>query len=117
MTKIMHGKVHGRTIELDEDPGVAEGQEVEVQVMRIDERAGKISLAPIDPETNEAYEPPERPREGGDRGGRDRDRGGRDRGRGGRDRGDRGGRGDRDRGPRAEGGDSGGSSGEAPPAE
>ncbi len=32
MTKIMHGKVHGRTIELDEDPGVAEGQEVEVQV-------------------------------------------------------------------------------------
>jgi hypothetical protein len=32
MTKTMHGKVHGRTIELDEDPGVAEGQEVEVQV-------------------------------------------------------------------------------------
>ena len=32
MTKIMHGKVHGRTIELDEDPGVAEGQEVEVQM-------------------------------------------------------------------------------------
>jgi hypothetical protein len=32
MTKILHGKVHGRTIELDEDPGVADGQEVEVQV-------------------------------------------------------------------------------------
>jgi hypothetical protein len=32
MTKILHGKVHGRNIELDEDPGVAEGQEVEVQV-------------------------------------------------------------------------------------
>jgi hypothetical protein len=32
MTKTLHGKVHGRTIELDEDPGVAEGQEVEVQV-------------------------------------------------------------------------------------
>lgn len=32
MTKTMHGIVHGRTIELDEDPGVAEGQEVEVQV-------------------------------------------------------------------------------------
>jgi hypothetical protein len=32
MTKTMHGKVHGRTIELDEDLGVAEGQEVEVQV-------------------------------------------------------------------------------------
>src|SRR5439155_27261146 len=71
------------------------GQEIEVQVMRIDERAGKISLAPIDPETGEAYEPPERPREG--RG--DRDRGGRDRGRGGRDRGR-----DRDRGPREGGG-------------
>jgi polyribonucleotide nucleotidyltransferase len=89
------------------------GQEIDVQVMRIDERAGKISLAPIDPETGEAYEPPERPREdrGGGRGG---DRGGRDRGRGGRDR-DRPPR-DPDRGPRAEGGDGGGSS-EAPPAE
>lgn len=32
MTKTLHGKVHGRTIELDEDPGVAEGQEVEVHM-------------------------------------------------------------------------------------
>jgi hypothetical protein len=32
MTKTLHGKIHGRTIELDEDPGVAEGQEVEVQM-------------------------------------------------------------------------------------
>lgn len=32
MPKTLHGKVHGRTIELDEDPGVAEGQEVEVQM-------------------------------------------------------------------------------------
>jgi hypothetical protein len=32
MTKTLHGKVHGRTIELDDDPGVAEGQEVEVQM-------------------------------------------------------------------------------------
>ncbi len=32
MTKTIHGKVRGRTIELDEDLGVAEGQEVEVQV-------------------------------------------------------------------------------------
>jgi hypothetical protein len=32
MTKTIHGKIHGKTIELDEDPGVAEGQEVEVQV-------------------------------------------------------------------------------------
>jgi hypothetical protein len=32
MTKIAHGKVHGRTIKLDRDLGVADGQEVEVQV-------------------------------------------------------------------------------------
>ena len=32
MTKTLHGKVHGKTIELEEDLGVAEGQEVEVQV-------------------------------------------------------------------------------------
>ena len=32
MTKTIHGTVHGKTIELDEDLGVAEGQEVEVQV-------------------------------------------------------------------------------------
>jgi hypothetical protein len=32
MVKSVHGKVHGKTIELDEDLGLAEGQEVEVQV-------------------------------------------------------------------------------------
>jgi len=32
MTKTLYGKVHGNTIEPDEDLGVAEGQEVEVQV-------------------------------------------------------------------------------------
>jgi hypothetical protein len=32
MTKTLHGKVRGRTIELDEDPGIAEGQQVEVQM-------------------------------------------------------------------------------------
>ena len=32
MTKTIHGKVRGRVIELDEDLGVADGQEVEVQV-------------------------------------------------------------------------------------
>jgi hypothetical protein len=36
MTKTLHGKVHGRTIELDEDLGVAEGQDVEVQVKIIE---------------------------------------------------------------------------------
>jgi hypothetical protein len=32
MTKTIHGRAHGKTIELDEDPGVPDGQEVEVQV-------------------------------------------------------------------------------------
>jgi hypothetical protein len=32
MIKTIHGRIHGKTIELDEDLGVAEGQEVEVQV-------------------------------------------------------------------------------------
>jgi hypothetical protein len=32
MTKTVHGKVHGKTIELDEELGVADGQEVEVQI-------------------------------------------------------------------------------------
>ena len=31
--KTIHGKVHGKTIEFDEDLGVPEGQEVEVHVM------------------------------------------------------------------------------------
>jgi hypothetical protein len=32
MNKKLHGKIHGKTIELDEDPGVADGQEVELQI-------------------------------------------------------------------------------------
>ena len=32
MTKTLHGKVHGKTIELEKDLGVVDGQEVEVQV-------------------------------------------------------------------------------------
>jgi hypothetical protein len=32
MTRTVHGTVHGRMIELDEDLGVVEGQKVEVQV-------------------------------------------------------------------------------------
>jgi hypothetical protein len=41
MTKTLHGKVHGKIIELDEDLGVAEGQEVEVQVKVILKSARK----------------------------------------------------------------------------
>jgi hypothetical protein len=32
MTKVIHGKIVGRTIELTEDLGLAEGQEVELSV-------------------------------------------------------------------------------------
>jgi hypothetical protein len=32
MTKTLLGRVHGKTIELDEDLGVVDGQEVEVQI-------------------------------------------------------------------------------------
>ena len=32
MIKIVHGTIHGKTIELDEDLGITEAQEVEVQV-------------------------------------------------------------------------------------
>jgi hypothetical protein len=32
MTKTINGKIHGKTIELDEDLGVPDGQEVQVQV-------------------------------------------------------------------------------------
>jgi hypothetical protein len=32
MTKTLHGTIHGRTIELNEDPGIAEGQEVEIHM-------------------------------------------------------------------------------------
>ena len=30
MTRKIHGKIHGKTIELDEDPGLTGGQEVEI---------------------------------------------------------------------------------------
>jgi hypothetical protein len=32
MSKTLHRKIRGRTIELDEDPGIPEGHEVEVTV-------------------------------------------------------------------------------------
>ena len=33
MTKTIHGKVHGKIIELDENLGVADGQDLEVKVV------------------------------------------------------------------------------------
>ena len=35
MTKTIQGKIHGRTIELDEDPGVPEGQRVELTLRTV----------------------------------------------------------------------------------
>jgi len=35
MTMVLHGKIHGRTIELAEDLGLAEGQEVEVSIRTV----------------------------------------------------------------------------------
>lgn len=40
-SRTIHGKVHGRTIELDEDPGVEEGQEVEIQITVVSKPARK----------------------------------------------------------------------------
>jgi hypothetical protein len=37
MIRILHGRVHGRTIELDESPGLTDGQEVEVHVRIVPE--------------------------------------------------------------------------------
>ena len=30
MSRTVHGKIHGKTIELDEEPGLAEGQDVQI---------------------------------------------------------------------------------------
>ena len=38
MSTVMHGVVHGRTIELRESPGVPDGQEVEVVVKAVEPR-------------------------------------------------------------------------------
>jgi hypothetical protein len=53
MTKTVHGKVHGKTIELDEDLGVADGQEVRVQVEIVQPPAS--SQPPISPGLAEIY--------------------------------------------------------------
>jgi hypothetical protein len=41
MTKTIHGKVRGKTIELEEDLGVADGQEVEIQIKVISKPGSK----------------------------------------------------------------------------
>ena len=47
MIKTLYGRVHGRTIQLDEDLGVSEGQEVEVQVKVVPpDPASQLSVTP-----------------------------------------------------------------------
>lgn len=41
MTKLIHGVVHGQTIELQDDPGVPEGQEVEILVRSVVRVSGR----------------------------------------------------------------------------
>jgi hypothetical protein len=41
MTKTVHGIVYGRTIELRDDLGIADGQEVEIQVRTVDKTSRK----------------------------------------------------------------------------
>ena len=53
MTRTLHGKVHGKTIELDEDLGVADGQEVEVQVEIVQPRTSSQPV--ISPGLAEIY--------------------------------------------------------------
>jgi hypothetical protein len=53
-SKTLHGKVHGRTIHLDEDPGVADGQQVEIQITAAS--ASPSSSAPISEGLARVYE-------------------------------------------------------------
>jgi hypothetical protein len=43
MTRTLHGKVRGKTIELDEDMGIPDGQAVEVQVTVVPPAAPPMS--------------------------------------------------------------------------
>jgi len=44
MSKTLHGRAHGKTIELDEDLGVPDGQEVRVTVEALHPPGPKVSL-------------------------------------------------------------------------
>jgi hypothetical protein len=43
MSRTVHGKIHGKTIELDEDPGLAKGQDVQItlEVVRTQKSSGE----------------------------------------------------------------------------
>lgn len=46
MTASLFGSVHGRTIQLDRDPGVAEGQRVEIEIRIIPQNRRKSLPGP-----------------------------------------------------------------------
>ncbi len=63
MTKAIHGRIHGKTIELDEDLGIADGQEVEVIVKPVKPKRPwgegikrSAGIAADDPEFDEVFE-------------------------------------------------------------
>ena len=63
MTVTIHGKVYGKTIELDEDLGILDGQEVEVTVRPVEPRRPwgegikrSAGVAADDPEFDEVFE-------------------------------------------------------------
>ena len=39
MTRMLHGVVHGRTVELRDDPGLKEGQKVQIELTPISDRS------------------------------------------------------------------------------
>jgi len=54
VTRTLRGKVRGRTIELDEDPGAADGQTVEIQIKVVD--LDKPSQPPMSEGLAKVYE-------------------------------------------------------------
>ncbi len=52
MIKTAHGKIHGKRIELDQDLGLADGQEVEVQVLTV---PGEAAQTPTSNEVATIY--------------------------------------------------------------
>ena len=53
MMKTLYGKIRGKTIELDEDPGIADGQQVEVQLMIV--REPESGGSPVSPGLEAIY--------------------------------------------------------------
>jgi hypothetical protein len=70
MVKQIQGVIHGKTIEMDQDPGIAEGQRVDVKV-RVSSTAGRwgegilrsAGIAAEAPGFDEAFEQVQRDRE------------------------------------------------------